>query len=172
MMLGGFEGISGSEVWLTKGFIWAYVLAMLAYFVFATTRNVVIGKSATVLAWVGLLVLTATLALRTYQVGRLPFTSGYGFALCFVWGVSVAHLVAERLLRAKVLGAFVLPIILLLTMYAYLLFPSKEAAPLMPALQNRFWLHFHVSVAILAYGALALSCATGIMYFVKRKWAG
>ena len=49
---------------------------------------------------------------------------------------------------------------------------SKEAAPLMPALQNKFWLHFHVSVAIFAYGALALSCATGIMYFVKRKWAG
>ncbi len=171
MVLGGFEGVSGSEVWLTKGFIWAYVLAMLAYFAFAATRNVFAGKSATALAWIGLLVLTATLALRTYQVGRLPFTSGYDFGLCFVWGVSVAHLVAERLLRAKVLGAFVLPIIMLLTMYAYLLFPSKGATPLMPALQNMFWLHFHVSVAIIAYGALALSCATGIMYFVKRKWA-
>ncbi len=152
--------------------MWAYVLAMFAYIAFAVTRNLAIGKAATVLAWVGFVTLTAVLGWRTNEAGRLPLTSGYDFGLCFVWGVSVAHLVAEQLLRTKMLGAFALPIMLLLTMYAYLLFPSHERAPLCPALQNRFWLHFHVSVAIFAYGALALSCATGIMYFVKRKCSG
>ena len=67
---------------------------------------------------------------------------------------------------------WLLPIILVLTMYAYLFFPAKDSAPLMPALQNRFWLHLHVSVAIIAYGALALSCGTAMMYFVKRKLLG
>ena len=170
MVLGGFQGISTGEIWLTQGFMWAYVLAMFAYLAFAVTRNLTVGKAATVLAWAGFVTLTVVLGWRTHEAGRLPLTSGYDFGLCFVWGVSVAHLVAEQLLQTKMLGAFALPIMLLLTMYAYLLFPSKENTLLMPALQNRFWLHFHVSVAIFAYGALALSCATAIMYLVKHRW--
>jgi len=172
IVVGGFAGISPAEIWLTQGFFWAYVLAMFSYFAFAVTRNFAIGKTATFLSWMGLLALTAVLGLRTYEAGRLPFASSYGFALCFIWGVSVGHLVVERLLRTRIPGVFVLPIILVLTTYAYLVLPANESTLLVPALQNRLWLHFHVSLAIIAYGALALSCATAIMYFVKRKWAG
>ena len=169
LVLGGFAGISPTEIWLSQGFIGAYVLAMVAYFAFAATGNSTIGKTATVLVGIGLLTLTAVLGLRTYEAGRLPLTSSYDFALCFIWCTSIAHLVVERIMGTKVLGAFVITIVLGLTMYAYLLLPAKVSTPLMPALQNRFWLHFHVLVAIIAFGALALSCATGIMYFVKRK---
>jgi len=171
VVVGGFAGISPAEIWLTQGFFWAYVLAMFSYFAFAVTRNFIIGKTATFLSWMGLLALTAVLGLRTYEAGRLPFASSYGFALCFIWGVSIGHLVGERLLRTRIPGAFVLPMILVLTTYAYLVLPANESTPLIPALQNRLWLHFHVSLAIIAYGALALSCATAIMYFVKRKRA-
>ena len=120
--------------------------------------------------WLGLLTLTAVLGLRTCQAGRLPLTSGYGFALCFIWAVSVAYLVGERL-GTKMLGVFVLPIVLALIVCGYLLFPAKQSIPLIPALQNKLWLHVHVSLAICAYGALALSCATGVMYFARRQRA-
>ncbi len=171
IVVGGFAGIRPAEIWLTQGFFWAYVLAMFSYFAFAVTRNSIIGKIATSPSWMGLLALTTVLSLRTYEAARLPFASSYGFALCFIWGVSVGHLVVEWIVRTKVLGAFVLIIILVLTTYAYLVLPANESTPLIPALQNRLWLHFHVSLAIIAYGALALSCATAIMYFVKRTRA-
>ena len=169
LVLGGFAGVDSTEVTLTKAFMIAYLVAALAYLAFTVSRNVSLGKAGSALAWIGFLLLGVILATRTYRLGRLPLTSGYDFALCFVWGVSAAYLVAEKVLKSRALGAFVLPIILVLTMYAYLFFPSKDSAPLMPALQNRFWLHVHVSVAIIAYGALALSCATAVMYFIKRK---
>ncbi len=171
LLLGGFRGVPGSEAALTKAFMIAYLLAALGYLGFTVSRNATAGRIATSLAWAGFLLLTGILASRTYRLGRLPLTSGYDFALCFVWGVAAAYLVAEKVLRSRALGAFVLPVILVLSMYAYLFFPSKDSAPLMPALQNRFWLHVHVSVAVVAYGALALSCATAVMYFVKRRLA-
>jgi len=169
--LGGFRGTSPVEMWLTYGLLWAYVLALLAYIGFATTHNFAIGMAATSLSWVGLLMLTTVLGLRMHETGRLPFDSGYSFTLCFIWCISIVHLVVERIVRTKVLGVFVLIIVLGLAMYAYLMFPFKGSIPLMPALQNKFWLHFHVSMAVITYGALALSCATAIMYFVKRKRA-
>jgi ABC-type transport system involved in cytochrome c biogenesis permease subunit len=169
LVLGGFTGVGSTEVTMTKVFMIAYLVAAMAYLASAVSRNGTLGKAGSVLTWIGFLLLAVILATRTYRLGRLPLTSGYDFALCFVWGVSAAYLVAERVLKSRVLGAFVLPIILILIMYAYLFFPSKDSTPLMPALQNRFWLHVHVSVAIIAYGALALSCATAVMYFVKRK---
>ena len=171
--LGGFAGIDQGEVVMTESFVMAYFAAMLAYIAFTVSRHVTLGKIGTVLTWIGFVLLSVILASRTARMGRLPLTSGYDFALCFVWGVSAAYLVAERLFKSRVLGAFVLPIILVLIMYAYLFFPSKETtAEMMPALQNKFWLHVHVSVAIVAYGALALSCGTAVMYFVKRKLLG
>jgi ABC-type transport system involved in cytochrome c biogenesis permease subunit len=173
LVLGGFSGVGSLEMALTEGFVLAYFVAMLAYIAGTVSRNVTLGKIGTVLTWIGFVLLTVVIADRTARLGRLPLTSGYDFALCFVWGVSAAYLVAERMLKSRVLGAFVLPIILVLTMYAYLFFPSKGTAPeMLPALQNKFWLHVHVSVAIIAYGALALSCGTAIMYFVKRKLLG
>jgi ABC-type transport system involved in cytochrome c biogenesis permease subunit len=171
--LGGFAGIDQTEVVMTEIFVMAYFAAMLAYIAFTVSRNLTLGKIGTVLTVVGFALLTIILATRTSRMGRLPLTSGYDFALCFVWGVSAAYLVAERLFKSRVLGAFVLPIILVLIMYAYLFFPSKETtAEMLPALQNKFWLHVHVCVAIVAYGALALSCGTAVMYFVKRKLLG
>ena len=172
LVLGGFTGVDPTEAVLTQVFMVAYLLSALAYLAFTVSRNHTLGEIGSALAWLGFVLLGVVLATRTYHLGRLPLTSGYDFALCFVWGVSAAYLVAERVFKAKVLGAFVLPIILVLIMYAYLFFPSKDSAPLMPALQNRFWLHVHVSVAIIAYGALALSCATAVMYFVKRRLLG
>jgi ABC-type transport system involved in cytochrome c biogenesis permease subunit len=171
--LGGWTGIDPTEVAMTEIFMLSFLLAALSYIASTVSRNLTLGKIGTVLTWVGFIVLGIILAGRTARMGRLPLTSGYDFALCFVWGVSAAYLVAERVLKSRVLGAFVLPIILVLIMYAYLFFPSKETTPeMMPALQNKFWLHIHVTVAIVAYGALALSCGTAIMYFVKRKLLG
>ncbi len=167
--VGGWADISLAETWLTQVFITGYVLAMLAYSIFAATRNLIVGKAATMLAGIGLLTLTAVLTLRTHEAGRLPLTSRYDFALCFVWCISIVHLVVEQTTGTKALGPFVVIIVLGLTMYACMVLPAKASIPLLPALQNRLWLHVHVLVAMVAFGALALSCATGIMYFVKRR---
>lgn len=166
-----FDGLPKAEVYLTQAFIAANFLAMLSYFALMATKKPVVGKVASVIAWVGFFLLTAALGVRTEHIGRLPFTSGYDFTLWFTWAIAGSFLFSERWLRSRVLGAFVYPIVLLLLMYAYLFYdPSGQTSRnLMPALQNEFWLHVHVSVAILAYGALSLSLGTAIMYLLKHR---
>jgi ABC-type uncharacterized transport system permease subunit len=39
------------------------------------------------------------------------------------------------------------------------------------ALQNRFWLHLHVAIAIISYAALIIATATSAIYLVKSRGA-
>jgi ABC-type transport system involved in cytochrome c biogenesis permease subunit len=164
--LGGWEGMGPAEMMLTKAYLFVYVAALIAYVGAAVTKDKLLGRAATALTVAGLLAQTGAIATRTVQAGRLPFTSGYDFAICFVWGIVLCYLVLEFIIKTRSIGAVAMAVALLVNMYAYLWFPQKGVQPLPPALQNRFWLHIHVALAIITYGALALSCASGVMYFV------
>ena len=167
-ILGGFTGVAAPEVGVTTGFFIAYLLAFLA----ALASVVGFGKGASRLA-VGLAVAavlgnTVVLGMRTIDAGRLTFTTGYDFSLWFVWGIALCATIVAVVRRGEalpLLGA--LPLALLVAMYGYLYFPQKDHTPLMPALQNKFWLHMHVAIAIIAYGALALAAGWGLCFQLK-----
>ena len=50
----------------------------------------------------------------------------------------------------------------------YAAMQSKEIHALMPALQSS-WLGFHVSTAIIAYGAFGVSCVLGIIFLLRDR---
>jgi cytochrome c-type biogenesis protein CcsB len=127
----------------------------------------VLASYGTLIAWLSLLFLTASLAFRTIAVGHGPFANMYEFSIAFAWGVQGAYLYFERRYHQRVIGLIALPVTLALLLYATTI-PST-ADPLVPALQNSLLLTAHVAVAIVAYGSFSIAFAAAVLYLIAAQ---
>src|SRR3954447_24771261 len=103
---------------------------------------------------------------RWYAAGHPPFASIYEMLLSFVWTVAALTLFAERKYGVKIIGTITMPLAVTGVILMQLL--SSAVRPLVPALQST-WLHIHVSLAMLAYAACALSFALAMMFLIQDK---
>jgi cytochrome c-type biogenesis protein CcsB len=151
-----------------------YGLAVLGYLVRLASRWQPAGTAATVSAWAGLSAQTGMLVARGISARHVPLVSMYEYLSAFAWMVALAYLVFER--RAargtegvQAAGAPALLLALALLAYASSL-PShlKQAESLMPILKSN-WLVFHVSVAVVGYGAAGLASALACLYFISQR---
>jgi ABC-type transport system involved in cytochrome c biogenesis permease subunit len=165
-VFGTFSGVGRAEATITTAFFLAYFVSLLLALGAAVGRNLNLGRLATAAAVAGLAGNTVVLVIRLIAAGRFSFTAGYDFSLWFVWGITLCGLVATFRGQRHALVA-VLPFALMVAMYGYLYFAEKGHSALAPALQNKLWLHIHVSLAIFAYGALALAAGWGVVYLIK-----
>ncbi len=133
----------------------------MGFGVTGTLRYVKVASVATALGWVAN---TAAVAHRWYLSGRPPFASIYEMLLSFVWTVALLTLVAEKKFGVKIIGSITMPLAVVCVILMQLL-PS-EVRPLVPALQST-WLHVHVTLAMLAYAACAVSFALAMMFLIK-----
>lgn len=147
----------------------AYLIAAALYFIYAGAKKEWAGKAAYVVLLIGTVFHTVCIAARGINAGRLPLTNQYEFASAFAWGIAVCFLIFVRKYRFDALGTFVAPIIFLVIGYASM--QSKEIHALMPALQSS-WLGFHVSMAIISYGAFGVAAGVGMVYLLKEKFRG
>lgn len=108
----------------------------------------------------GFLLLNAALVARAVVAGRMPGSNLYEFLLLFAWGMTAIYLFIMFKYRFQVVGAFLLPLVVAMIGCAALF--TSQLRPLMPALQSP-WLQFHVTVAIFAYSAFAVSCALAVL---------
>ena len=143
-----------------------YAMAMAMYFLFLGVKKEKIAKTAAGIQAGGLAAHTAALVLRGIAAGRMPMTNRYEFATCFAWALCLVSLVFILKYRFSVLGAFAMPVVFLVMGYAAM--QSREIKPLMPALQSG-WLVFHVSTAILAYGAFGVSFVLGLVFLARGR---
>ena len=143
-----------------------YFAAMLLYFVFIALKKEGVAKAAIVLQTLGLVLHTAALICRGIGAGRLPMTNQYEFATSFAWGLCLVSLIFIWRFKFPMLGAFAAPVIFLIIGYAAM--QSKEIRNLMPSLRSN-WLGFHVSTAIIAYGAFGVSFVLGIIFLLRDK---
>ena len=143
-----------------------YFATMACFFLFVTMKREGMAKIAGILQAFSLTLHTAALVLRGVEAGRLPMTNQYEFATCFAWALCLVSLVFIRKYRFHVLGVFALPVIFLIMGYAAM--QSRDIKPLMPALQSG-WLAFHVSTAIIAYGAFGVSAALGSIFLLRGR---
>lgn len=143
-----------------------YFAAMILYFVYIAVKKDAIAKAAIVLQCAGLTLHTAALICRGIGAGRLPFTNQYEFATAFAWGLCLISLIFVFRFRFPVLGAFAAPVIFLVIGYAAM--QSKDVHSLMPALRSN-WLGFHVSTAIIAYGAFGVSFVVSAIFLLRDK---
>ena len=121
-------------------------------------------KFASLATWLGLAANTAAVAHRWYEAGHPPFASVYEMLLSFVWTLAVLTLIAEKKYGVKVIGTVTMPVAIVGVVLMQLL--RTEVHPLVPALQST-WLHVHVTLAMLAYAACALSFALAMMFLIQ-----
>lgn len=141
--------------------------ATALYLWHVASRRADVGRYATVTAWGGAVFLGTSLVTRMLVSGHGPFSNMYEFSTAFAFGVVVSHGVAEYRYRIRSLGALVLPVALGLLAYASTLPSTIE--PLVPALQNNLLLSLHVTAAIIAYGTLAVSFGSALLYLYQRR---
>src|SRR5580692_4377238 len=123
-------------------------------------------KFASLATWAGLIVNTGAVAHRWYEAGHPPFASIYEMLLAFVWTLAALTLIAEKRYGVKMIGTVTMPVAIVGVILMQLL-PS-EVRPLVPALQST-WLHVHVTLAMLAYAACALSFALAMMFLIQDQ---
>ncbi len=143
-----------------------YFVSTVLYFVFIAVKKDKVAKAAIAVQIVGLLLHTAALVCRGIGAGRLPLTNQYEFATSFSWGICLVSLLFILRFKFPVLGAFASPVNLIIIGYAAM--QSKEVHELMPALRSS-WLGFHVSTAIIAYGAFGVSFVLGIIFLLRDR---
>jgi cytochrome c-type biogenesis protein CcsB len=123
-------------------------------------------RYASLATWAGLLANTGAVARRWYEAGHPPFASIYEMLLMFVWTLAVLTLVAEKKFKVKVIGTVTMPVAIVGVVLMQLL--RTDVRPLVPALQST-WLHVHVTLAMLAYAACALSFALAMMFLIQDR---
>ena len=143
-----------------------YFASMACSFLLLAMKKEAAGRAALVLQIFALTMHTAALVLRGIAAGRLPMTNQYEFATCFAWALALVSLIFIRKYRFTVLGVFAMPIVFLIMGYAAM--QSRDIKPLMPALQSG-WLAFHVSTAIISYGAFGVSAALGAIFLLRGR---
>ena len=143
-----------------------YAGAGALYLGFGVTGTESYIKFASLATWAGLIVNTAAVAHRWYEAGHPPFASLYEMLLSFVWTLAALTLIAEKRYGVKVIGTVTMPVAIVGVVLMQLL--RSEVRPLVPALQST-WLHVHVTLAMLAYAACALSFALAMMFLIQDK---
>jgi len=143
-----------------------YAGAAALYIGFGVTGVERYVKFASVATLVGFIGNTLAAGHRWYMAGHPPFASIYEMLLSFVWTVAGLTLIAERKYAVKVIGTITMPLAVTAVILMQLL-PS-DVRPLVPALQST-WLHVHVTLAMLAYAACALSFALAMMFLIQDQ---
>lgn len=141
-----------------------YVGAGALYLGFGVTGTESYVKFASLATWLGLIANTAAVVHRWYEAGHPPFASVYEMLLSFVWTLAVLTLLAEKKYGVKLIGTVTMPVAIVGVVLMQLL--RTEVHPLVPALQST-WLHVHVTLAMLAYAACALSFALAMMFLIQ-----
>ena len=140
--------------------------ATALYIGFGVTGSERYVKFASVAAWLAFLATTVAVGHRWYVGGRPPFSNIYEMLLSFVWTLAALTLVVERRYGVRAIGTVTMPLAVISVLLMQLL-PSA-VRPLVPALQST-WLHIHVTLAMLAYAACAVSFALAMMFLIQDK---
>jgi cytochrome c-type biogenesis protein CcsB len=109
---------------------------------------------------------TLFLILLSIQRAHIPITN-LPEALCFfAWCISLTFMIADFRYRINALGAFILPLVSVLTMVSQVIWEENQA---IPASLNSGLVHFHIVIAFLAYAAFFLTFVSGVFYLIQEK---
>jgi cytochrome c-type biogenesis protein CcsB len=130
-------------------------------------RTAAIGRYASMLGWLAVFALLASLVFRAIATGHGPFANMYEFSMAFAFGILVSAMWFERRYHQRLLPLVALPVAFALMLYASTIPATIE--PLVPALQNNLLLTVHVAVAIVAYGSFSVAFASALLYIVQPE---
>jgi cytochrome c-type biogenesis protein CcsB len=151
-----------------------YLLGFVGYLVYATSKNVTVGKVSTGLVTTGLLFHSIGLILRwmeTHQTGYgyVPLSNMYESLIFFSWTIVLIYLILETKYQQKVIGVFVTPFAFLaIALTSIIPGVNAKITPLVPALQSN-WLTLHVTTCFFGYASFAVSFGISLLYLIREK---
>jgi cytochrome c-type biogenesis protein CcsB len=127
-----------------------------------------LGLTATGLAYLGYALATAGLAARWKAQGYWPVANAFEAPIAFSWMIVTVYLVAERIMRTRIVGWAIFLFVVGFSGYSLFNFGSGSTVidPLRPALQSN-WLRIHVGMAMTCYSFFALAGALSMTYLVR-----
>jgi cytochrome c-type biogenesis protein CcsB len=117
-------------------------------------------------AFAGFVLHLAYFSFRWAEAGRIPITSFFEAANFLGMGIMFVFLIMELRFKIASLGSFILPLVLVLMMPAFLL--SGKITVLNPVLKSG-WLGVHTSLAVLGDSAFAFAFIVSVMYLVQER---
>lgn len=141
-----------------------YFLAAIFYLIYIFKGKT--GKTGTYITLLGLGFTSVCLAVRWKMTGNIPLSNIFEFGLFSIWGIVLIFLITQWKYEIKTVGSFLLPMVTVFLAWLTFKQDPTNVSPLMPALRS-YWLHIHVLIAVIAYGALTVSFAIAFMYLVK-----
>ena len=150
--------------WLATG---VYALALLLFFQGWRQASALKLRFATMIVWAGLLLHAGLVGLRWYRAGHVPFLSAFEFVTFFAFLVVLAFLLFAMRERNRALGVFLLPVALLLMLYAALL--SRVIEPEIQIFSSVL-LKIHVLTTLFGYAAWSITFAASVCFlYLERK---
>lgn len=155
-----------------------FVLAMMTYWVALFQRADFIGKVASKLTWIAVLMGFVGLMVRWYEsyliapeVGHIPLSNLYEVFILFCLMTALLYLHYEQRFNTKQLGGFVL--IVINAAVGFILWYTFDRGahmiqPLVPALQS-YWMKIHVPANFIGYGAFSLAAMVASAYLLANK---
>lgn len=150
-----------------------YVLASIVFVVAIVGKKWSTGEEVHIRRWsrmgiiltiVGVLFQVMFIITRIIVGGHFPTSNMFEFASFLSFTIVLAFIVIYFLYRAVVLGAFAMPIAVIMLAYASV-FP-RNVEPLIPALQS-YWLYIHVTTTALGEGAFVVGFVAGLIYLIR-----
>ena len=142
-------------------------LATVHYLLFLVYRNPVVPRVARFALYLTFAAQLGFFGTR-FAGGGMPFgTNMYESLVFFSWCLVTAYLLITMKYKVPVVGAFVMPITMIL-MTAAALLPSKGMSEVPPALQSN-WLPIHVTLSFMGDALFAMAFGTGVMYLIQEK---
>jgi ABC-type transport system involved in cytochrome c biogenesis permease subunit len=124
-----------------------------------------VGIGATSCLVVGLALHYLALLARSRAIHAVPYDDLFGSLSLFAWLLAFTYLCLEAIHRRRVVGPFVLPIVVGVFLLAHL--PEVRPVKAPPAQGPLF--AFHVTLNILAYSAFAISFVLSIIFLVQNR---
>jgi ABC-type transport system involved in cytochrome c biogenesis permease subunit len=138
-------------------------LALYVWNLREPSRTIGIGATSCLVVGLGLHYLA--LLARSRMIHAVPYDDLFGSLSLFAWMLAFTYLCLEAIHRRRVVGPFVLPIVLGVFLLAHL--PEARPVKAPPAQGPLF--AFHVTLNILAYSAFAISFVLSIIFLVQNR---
>lgn len=116
------------------------------------------------LAILGVICHAVFVVYRMVIAGHFPTSNMFEFMSFLGFCIALAFLFIYGIYKIRVLGAFAMPLALILIAYASV-FPT-EVQPLIPALRSH-WLYIHVTTVSIGEGVLAIGAVAGLISLLR-----
>jgi len=142
-----------------------YILGLFHSFIGFFQKRQVFVKIALAMVACGFICHTLSLILMGFRRDHFPITNLPESLCLFAWCISLSFIVANFRYKVNVLGAFILPLVSVLTIFSQIIWEENHSIP--PLLESG-WVYFHVAIAFLAYAAFFLTFISGILYLIQE----